>query len=249
MTQIELNNVTFAYDRYPVVRNVTFSITQREIVAIVGPNGGGKTTLLRLILGLEKPQQGTVNVLGSTPHKARSLLGYVPQQTMYDPQFPICVRDVVRMGVIEQHPFGFFSKKDTRAAMDALETMELSHLHDAPFTALSGGQKQRVLIARALVSSPSILLLDEPTAHVDQQTSQQLYNTLKQLGARMTIVFVSHDVGVVSTIATSVLCVNHTTQFHPTRELTGESIGNLYGSEMALVRHDHRCDIRNAANE
>ncbi len=241
MKQIELQHVYFSYNTHPVLEDITFSIESGEIVVIVGPNGGGKTTLLRLILGLETPTHGTVRLFDESPVKSRTRIGYVPQQTLYDPQFPVRVLDVVRMGIIERRPLGFFTKNDTNNAMEALEKMQLGEIRNAAFAELSGGQRQRVLIARSLVSSPEILMLDEPTAHVDTHTSHQLYQILKQLSTHMTILFVSHDLEVVSSIVTSVLCVNRTAKFHPTRDLTGDALRELYGSDMMLVRHDHRC--------
>jgi zinc transport system ATP-binding protein len=241
MEQVHFDSVSFAYDREIVLQNVSLTIGQAELVCIVGPNGGGKTTLLRLILGLLKPSQGSIRVFGSRPQQAKSRVGYVPQQTLHDPRFPVSVLDVVLMGRLGRSWQGAYSRNDRHAAHSALKEVDLDALHNAPFASLSGGQRQRALIARALASGPEMLLLDEPTSNVDQPTIQKLYKVLKNLSRRMTVIFVSHDVGLVSTVVTSVLCVNRTAVIHPISELSGEMLLSLYQGEMALVRHDYRC--------
>jgi zinc transport system ATP-binding protein len=241
MSQIDFSRVNFSYDTDPVLQDATFSIGEKEIICIIGPNGSGKTTLLRLILGLVKPRQGSVTVFGQPPQRVRHLIGYVPQQTLYDPEFPVNVLDVVLMGRLGRTLTGAYSAQDRAAAHQSLSEVGLVDMITRPFAALSGGQRQRVLIARGLVSSPRLLLLDEPTSNVDQSTTQKLYQILKDLSTRMTVVFVSHDVGIVTSIVTSVLCVNQTVSIHPTSSLTGETLATLYEGAMALVRHDHRC--------
>jgi zinc transport system ATP-binding protein len=239
--QIVLEDVSFGYNGEPVLTDVNLRIGEHEIVVIVGPNGSGKTTLLKLVLGLLRPGSGTVQVLGQEPERARRDIGYVPQQTQHDPRFPVAVLDVVLMGRLGAGTRGWYSAVDRQTAESALGDVDLAGMGGRPFAALSGGQRQRVLIARALVSAPRLLLLDEPTSSVDQSTVQRLYRVLKTLSERMTVVFVSHDVGVVSSIVTSVVCVNRTVALHPTSELTGQTLAALYGGDIALVRHDQRC--------
>jgi zinc transport system ATP-binding protein len=241
MDQIVLDDVSFAYNAEPVLTEVNLRIGEREIVVIVGPNGSGKTTLLKLMLGLLRPSRGRVRVLGQAPDRVRTSIGYVPQQTQHDPHFPVGVLDVVLMGRLGSGAAGWYTAADRQAAERALADVDLAGSGDRPFGVLSGGQRQRVLIARALVSAPRLLLLDEPTSSVDQSTVQRLYGMLKAFSERMTVVFVSHDVGVVSAIVTSVVCVNRTVALHPTSRLTGETLAALYGGDMTLVRHDHRC--------
>jgi len=240
VTVVSFEGVDFSYDGLPVVQGVNFTIAQRELVSIVGPNGGGKTTLIKLMLGLLSPSAGRVTVFGKPPQQVRHRIGYLPQYVHYDPQFPVTVRDVVLMGRVENHLGGPYSRNDKRVAMKVLEQVQLADLAYRRFDALSGGQRQRVLIARALASEPELLLLDEPTANVDVLVEGKLYELLRGLKPRMTIVVVSHDLGFVSEIVENVICVNRRVQVHPTSEITGRVIQQLYGEELRMVRHGHR---------
>ena len=241
---VQLDGVRFAYGEVVVLEEVHLSIWPGEWVLVVGPNGGGKTTLLKLILGLLEPTDGQVRLFGQAPAKSRHRVGYMPQHMQFDSLFPVTVMDIVlmgRLGTPGRRPLGWYGRKDRQAAQEALAEVGLVGLEDRPFAALSGGQRQRVLIARALCSQPELLLLDEPTAHVDPQAEGQLMEILQQLHRRMTIVMVSHDLGVVSPQIGSVLCVNRRLAVHPTTELTGEKIRQLYGDDVRMIRHDHRC--------
>ncbi|MCL2119620.1 MAG: ABC transporter ATP-binding protein [Planctomycetaceae bacterium] len=238
---IEFYQVDFAYQRDWVLENVSLSIPAGDFVAMVGPNGGGKTTMLKLMLGLLKPNRGSVSLLGRSPDQGRVAVGYTPQYLHVDMQFPISVLDVVLMGRMKRGGHWWYSKSDRRAAHDALETMRLADKSSAPFRSLSGGQRQRVLIARAICGNPEILLLDEPTNNIDPSAEAIMYDILQELNQRLTIIIVSHDLGVVSRIVKSVVCVNREVVVHPTSEMTGAVISELYGSEMRLIRHDHRC--------
>ncbi|MFW6132842.1 MAG: metal ABC transporter ATP-binding protein [Planctomycetota bacterium] len=237
---VECTGVWFAYDAAPVLRDATFTIDRGEMISMVGPNGGGKTTLLKLFLGLLTPDRGQVRVLGVAPRQARRRVGYTPQHTAVDPHFPANAADVVLMGRVGQtRTFGPFTRDDRAAAWRALEEVGLTGLGRRPFAALSGGQRQRVVIARALVGSPEVLLLDEPTAGLDVAAEQHLYDLLKRLKERMTIVMTSHDIGIVSQLIGRVICVKGTTDVHPTEELTGEVLRDLYATDVRMVRHDH----------
>ncbi|MBS3734844.1 MAG: ATP-binding cassette domain-containing protein [Phycisphaerae bacterium] len=209
------------------------------MISVVGPNGGGKTTLLKLILGLLHPDRGQVRVLGALPEQARRRVGYTPQHTAVDAQFPASVTDVVLMGRLgHTRRIGPFTRMDRTAALEALEEVDLADLRRRPFAALSGGQQQRAIIARALVGSPELLLLDEPTAGLDVAAEQRLYDLLRRLNERMTIVMTSHDIGIVSQLVGRVICVKGTTEIHPTEELTGEMLRDLYATDVRMVRHD-----------
>lgn len=236
---ISFTNVTFAYNGEPAIIDADLTVETNEMVALVGPNGGGKTTILRLILGLLRPQRGDVRVLGATPRRARRYVGYVPQHVRHDPQFPVNVMDVVLMGRAGNRWGGRYSRADRRAVFEALGDVDMEGRASRSFANLSGGERQRVLIARALASSPTLLLLDEPTSHVDTAAEQKLYDLLEHLNERLTIVLVSHDIGVVSKLVSKVVCVNHHVMTHSTGELTGEVIQELYDTDVAMVVHDH----------
>ena len=236
---ISFQSVDFSYNSEPVLTNVNLEIHPGEFVSVIGPNGGGKTSLLLLALGMLRPNRGTVQVLGRAPERERSRLGYVPQFTRFDPLFPVTVYDVVQMGRLGRFWIGPYRKEDREATLTALEQVGLGELRRRSFAELSGGQRQRVLIARALATEPEILLLDEPTANVDRLATDKLYELLVDLNQRLTVVLVSHDLGIVSRFVSLVVCVNKTVFTHPTSELTGQMIRDLYGGEIALVRHDH----------
>lgn len=236
---IVVRDLWFSYDGHPVLEDVNLSIPQGDFVSVIGPNGGGKTTLLKLMLGLLKPARGEVRVFGATPEEARPRIGYMPQQTQLDPQFPATVMDVALMGRLGHgRPFGLYSKKDKRVVTKALEQVSLDGLMKKPFASISGGQRQRLFIARALACEPELLLLDEPTANLDLAMEGDLYELLQTLNQRLTIVMVSHDIGFVSEVVKSVMCVKRKVLMHPTSAITGEIINEIYGSPMKMVRHN-----------
>jgi zinc transport system ATP-binding protein len=192
-----------------VLDRASFHIHQGEFVALVGPNGSGKTTVLKLLLGLEKPQRGKIKIFGSPSSPALSgRIGYVPQQALTDRAFPISVEEVVRMGRLRP-----LSRKrggeDRDAVREALDQSELTELAGRPYRALSGGQRRRVLVARALAARPDILILDEPTANMDAESEEGLYKTLGRLKGNTTILIVTHDTGFVSPLTGRVLCMGN----------------------------------------
>jgi zinc transport system ATP-binding protein len=237
---VAIRDVTFSYDGTPVIDHANLTIGCGEFVTVVGPNGGGKSTLLRLVLGLLVPDSGTVEVLGCHPEESKPRMGYVPQQSDTDPGFPATVLDVVLMGRLGRtRLLGTYTRDDTTAAMAALDDVELADLARRPFSKLSGGQRQRALIARALVSEPDILLLDEPAASLDIAMEKDLYDILHRLRERLTVLLVSHDLAFVSGFTDTVACVNRTVAVHTTSEVTPELINELYGRDVRFVRHDH----------
>jgi len=246
---IKFKDVNFSYfpNSSPVLKNIDFDIFKNEIVCIVGPNGGGKTTLIKLIAGILKPDRGKIEVFGCSPGENGSKLGYMPQSVHYDNSFPISVKNVVLMGLLgKKGPgsfFGWYTKEDRQKCEKALEMVKMEGVIEKPFYALSGGQKQRVLIARALISDPEILILDEPTSNVDSETEDNFISLLKELNEKnnKTIIMVSHDMGFVSAIVSTVFCVNKNLVIHPTNILSGEIIQEIYNCSMQMVRHDHRC--------
>jgi zinc transport system ATP-binding protein len=235
---IYFEDVWFSYNGSIVLRQASFSVPRREFLVIIGPNGGGKTTLLKLMLGLCSPQRGKIVLFGEyTPREASHLLGYVPQNTNINLDFPVSVIDVVLMGRLRGLKF-LYTKEDRRAAEEALEIMGMDKYANARMRELSQGQRQRVLIARALVSQPRILLLDEPTASVDVEAQRILYDRLRELNEKITIVLVSHDMTVISSYATAVACVNGTVYYHGSKEITSEMLQMAYGScPVELVAH------------
>ena len=235
---IEMASVWFGYGDRPVLEGVDLAIGPREFVSLVGPNGGGKSTLLKLALGLLTPQRGRVRLLGQEPAQARWRVGYMPQFAQLDPQFPVTLIDVVLMGRLRGlAPVGPFGAAHRRAAEAALSEVGLFEERKRSFAALSGGQRQRGLIARALACEPELLLLDEPTANLDMKVEEQLYDLLSQLSRRLTVVLVSHDVGFVSQFVQRVVCVNRRVSVHSTSQITGEVISELYGRDVRMVHH------------
>lgn len=199
-------DVDFAHREVEVLKNASFHVHEGEFVALVGPNGSGKTTILRLILGLARPSSGTIEVLGASPEFARGAVGYVPQSMSFDRAFPISVEEVVRMGRMNGR--GRDCLKGGCADVDeALRMADVADLRDRPYAALSGGQRRRVLVARALASKPRLLVLDEPTANMDAESERRLYAVLGSLKGSTTILIATHDTDFVSALTDVVLCV------------------------------------------
>lgn len=211
---LEFDHVCFSYPKTPVLCDVNLIVYPGESIGIIGPNGGGKTTLLKLILGFLKPSNGRIKLFGhettlSSTHL--NCVAYVPQSVRFDRDFPISVEEVVLGGLISHLPWhGHFDYSSRQAAKNALEKMGLSSLINAQFGTLSGGQAQRVLIARALVSKPKLLLLDEPTASVDNRSEEDIYTLLNSLKHHMTILMVTHDLSVAAKQVDRLLCVQGT---------------------------------------
>lgn len=240
---ISFDNVNFAYeDGIKVLQDINLSVTPGDFACVVGPNGGGKTTFLKLILGLLQPTTGSVRVLGEKPEKSLHRIGYVPQYSKFDSSFPVSVMDVVLMGCLDKDfIWGRFSAEHKQRALEAIEEVGMHAMADKSFAELSGGQRQRTLMARAMVSNPEILLLDEPTSNVDIHGTEQFYKMFEELNRKFTILMVSHDIGFVSRRVKSVICIRQTLQVHPVSELTGETMQSIYGSDVHMIRHDHRC--------
>ena len=236
---IEIADLCFSYNGQSVLEDVNLRVPPGDFACVVGPNGGGKTTLLRLILGLLRPTNGMVRVFGARPAETASRIGYMPQHSQLDPQFPATVLDVALMGRLGHgSTFGPYSKRDRAIVDAALEQVGLSNFRRKSFSEISGGQRQRLFIARALASEPDLLLLDEPAANLDVVMEGDLYELLQALNEKVTIVMVSHDLGFVSQVVKSVICVKRRVLMHPTSEISGEMINEMYGSPMKLVRHN-----------
>jgi len=205
---IKFHQVSFGYHETMVLRDVNLEVQAGESIGIIGPNGGGKTTLLKLIMGFLKPLSGTIEVLGQAPGTGKQPIAYVPQVLRFDRQFPISVFEVVLTGRLSHLPWhGAYRQEDKNAAMHALEQVGIADLHGRAFGTLSGGQMQRVLIARALASKPALLLLDEPTASVDAKAEADIYELIKILQADLTVLMVTHDLRAAIEYVQRVICV------------------------------------------
>jgi len=223
-----------------VLRDLSFSVVEGDFMAIVGPNGGGKTTLLRVLLGLQKASEGRVEVFGEAPGSHPEKIGYVPQRLFFDRDFPLGVREAVLMGRMAlKTPFQHYSKTDRAAAEEALQLVGLGALGNRRIGALSGGELQRVLIARALAGKPELLLLDEPTASVDPEMKTSLYDLLDELKKSITILLVTHDTGTVSRFVGRVLCLNCGMVMRENPEGTpgGEVARQIYPYPVDLLVH------------
>ncbi len=237
---IQVENLSFAYGDLPVLEAVDLEVAEGEFLGIVGPNAGGKSTLLKLLLGLLKPQRGRIRILGTTPEKARRLIGYVPQHPAFARDFPVTVEQVVLMGRLGRgRLWGGYAKEDHAVARRVMEEAEIADLAQRPVGRLSGGQLQRVLVARALACEPRILLLDEPTANIDLRVENELFDLLRELNQRMTILVVSHDIAFISRYVHRVACLDHTLVCHTTGEIDAETIRQLYGGEVRAIHHHH----------
>jgi zinc transport system ATP-binding protein len=248
MPAVELRNVSFGYPPAGlddlILDDVSLKIEPLDFLAIIGPNGGGKTTLLKVILGLLRPQRGSVRVLDRPPAQTRHRIGYVPQHARIDPSIPAHVLDVVLTGRLAHSRWGFRYPADHVAkARAALEQTDTADLAARPIGQLSGGQRQRVLIARALACDAALLLLDEPTAAVDPHAEAGLTDLLHELNQRLPIVIVSHDVSHVSAHMKRIACLNRRLTVHDADAITHEAMHEIYHGHVKIVHHDHECPV------
>lgn len=236
---IELRGVTVRYGATLALEGVDLVVPRGDFVALIGPNGGGKTTLLRVLLGLVAPDEGSVEVLGLSPREARGRIGYVPQFARFDASFPARVLDVVVMGRLRR-PASWTVRlraADRAAALRAIQEVGLSELVGRPVRTLSGGELQRVLIARALAPEPELLLLDEPTASLDMQSAAAFYSLLERLGRNRTVLLSSHDVTGVSQHIRTIACLNRRIFWHGDEIPAQSTLANAYGCPIELIEH------------
>jgi zinc transport system ATP-binding protein len=244
---IELDNINYRYNDHPILEYISFSVNTGDYLGIIGPNGGGKTTLIRIMLGLLKPSSGTVRIFGQDikNFNKRHLLGYVPQRAAHEEfYFPASVEEVVRTGRVAR--IGLFKRygpEDNRAVEQAIEIADISRYRKRLIGELSGGERQRVFIARALAGEPKILILDEPVVGVDIASKDRFYSFLKHLNQdiNITILFVSHDVGVIAHEVNDVLCLNRRLICHgaPQDYIKEEFLEQVYGRKVTSIFHDH----------
>ncbi len=239
---IEIRNLDFGYEPGSrILEGVNLVLRRGESGCLIGPNGGGKSTLIKLILGLLTPTKGAIRVFGLSPADALPKIGYMPQYHQLDPAFPVTAFEVVLMGRLRKGFFGRYPAEDKVVARAALAEMGIAELASRSFAALSGGQRQRVLIARALACRPELLLLDEPTANIDPGAEEQFYGTLAELRQRMTVLTVSHDLGFVNSELDRVICVNRRVTVHEAGKFDAAAADAVYHHNVNLVKHDHAC--------
>jgi len=236
---VHIENLTVYYGQTPALTNVCMDVDDGEFIGIMGPNGGGKSTLLKAILGLIPITKGSIQIYGQEYGKNEALIGYVPQFASMDKKFPISCFEVVLSGCMNRglHPFFQFSKKDKAIAFEKIERVGIEKLASRQIGELSGGEFQKMLIARALAVNPKLLLLDEPTASVDARSKEQIYNLLENLNNEMTIMLVTHDLNAISSKVRNLACLNGSLVYHGEPEINENIVKKLYGCPVDLIAH------------
>ena len=236
MNVLEIDDLSFAYEKDPVLEHINLRVDEKDFLAIIGPNGGGKSTLLKLILGINNYKEGKITVLGKAPKQSLRQIGYVPQNTNVNTDFPIKVIEVVMMGHIgSKRPLMGYGKDEIACAMGALEQVGMASYAQRKIGLLSGGQRQRVMIARALCAHPKILILDEPTSNIDITGQREIYELLKTLNQDITIIVVSHDISVILEYANKAAHVNKKLSYHDISDK--QSTFHTHGEK------EHFCEI------
>jgi zinc transport system ATP-binding protein len=235
---LDIKNLDAGYDEKRVLKSINLEVQETDFIGIIGPNGGGKTTLIKTILGLIKPIAGSIEY--HFPGKEKDFLkyiGYLPQQNLIDKKFPISVREVVLSGLTSQKPLIFrFSAQEKKKADELIEKSGLSLISGNPVGELSGGQLQRVFLARAVIANPRLLILDEPSTYVDNKSEFELYETLKELNKNIAILLVSHDIGTISAYIKTIACVNGNLHYHPSNEINEAEL-NVYNCPVEIIAH------------
>jgi len=235
---ISVQHLWATYDGEPVLEDINLSVRELDFIGLIGPNGGGKTTLLKVLLGLLPPMRGELRIMGQSAKEGRRTIGYVPQTVEFDRDFPISVWDVARMGRLgKRHLLQRYTPEDDEIVAEALRSMEMLDLRDRPIGELSGGQRQRVYIARALATEPRILLLDEPMASVDPHVSANIYELLSKLNEHITILLVSHDMSAISSHVKTVGCLNRRLFYHGGKQITPDMLEAAYRCPIDLIAH------------
>lgn len=235
-TIVTLKGVSVSYDNYVAIEDTNLEIYADDFIGIIGPNGGGKTTLIKAILG-SVPYRGEITIAPSLYHNSERLIGYMPQISSFDKSFPISVVEVVMSGL--QGEKGFwkrYTRTDRERAMQLLDTAGIANIANKQIGEISGGQMQRTMLCRAIIMNPKLLILDEPTNFVDNRFENELYTLLQQLNKHMAIVMVSHDVGTITSTVKSIVCVNRTVHRHDSNIITQEQLDN-YHCHIQIVSH------------
>jgi zinc transport system ATP-binding protein len=238
LAKAEISGLFVMHDGRAILEDINLQIMERDFLGLIGPNGGGKSTLLKALLGLIKPSRGEIRIMGRSPVEARRFVGYMPQKNLFDPSFPASVMEVVLMGRSGRAGlFKRYDEDDKRAATEALLSVGmLQHAHKE-IGALSGGEQQRVFVARAIVSEPALLLLDEPESGMDAAQRTEFYNLLSRLNRKMAIVMVSHDISAISRHVTKVACLNHRLYYHGSKELHPKDLEEAYECPVEVIAH------------
>ncbi len=238
MHAVRIRDLSFSYQGPLVLRDINLELEANRFLAVIGPNGGGKSTLLKLLLGLYQPLSGAIEVLGRRPQAVRRQVGYVSQDTGGNRDFPVCVEDIALMGRIGADGRGtILTRRDRAVVQYYLERLKVWDYRRERIGQLSGGQCQRVMIARALSAKPRLLLLDEPTAGIDAAGEEELYRLLRSLRNDVTLIVVSHDVAAVSKHVDAIACVNQKLYMHESNRLDLELLRQVYGSHLDFVLH------------
>jgi zinc transport system ATP-binding protein len=237
--RIEIENVTAAYGAKTVLRDVTVNLYEGDFLGIIGPNGGGKTTLLKIILGLLPVVSGSVRFYNKEGKKTSTLkMGYLPQMNLIDKKFPISVKEVVASGLVsEKRLFRPFGARQYERINDVISQMGLEDLSARPIGELSGGQLQRVLLGRSIVSRPDVLILDEPSSYVDKRFEFHFNQLLEEINKESAIILVSHDIGTVLSLVKNIACVNETLHYHAGVDISEDWLGEAYACPIDLIGH------------
>ncbi|QXM05087.1 metal ABC transporter ATP-binding protein [Crassaminicella indica] len=236
---VEIEGIDVFYNDVQVLNNINLKVKENDFLAIIGPNGGGKSTLLKAILGLIRLRTGCIKIFDEPLNKSKEIIGYVPQFSSFNKSFPITVKEVVLMGMLKKNNklFMKFNSGEENKAERIMKKLDIFQLKDRQIGQLSGGQLQRVLIARALAVEPKILLLDEPTASLDANVKTQIFNILKDLNEEMTIILVTHDMSAISTYVKNIACLNKELFYHGEPRLNEEILGRVYGCPVDIIAH------------
>jgi len=236
---IEIKNLTVYYNKTCALSDINLAVAEKDFLAIIGPNGGGKSTLVKSVLGIVKPQRGEIKIFGQDQEKYTAPIGYVSQFSHFIHDFPISVIDVILTGRLQGKTglFHRYSKTDYEIAEGMLEKLNITHLRNRQISQLSGGQFQKVMILRALATEPELLFLDEPTANVDNDSKTHIYEFLKEINRSVTIILITHDTAAISSYVKNVACLNKKLYYHGEIELDNEIIQKTFGCPVDLIAH------------
>jgi zinc transport system ATP-binding protein len=235
---IEVSHVWAGYDQEPVLEDISLTVREGDFIGLIGPNGGGKTTFFKILLGLLSPWQGKVQIMGGPVQRGRRYMGYVPQHLECDRSFPITVWEVAMMGRLgHRRLLQRYTEDDEKQVTQALASVDLLGLRQRAIGTLSGGQRKRAFIARALATDPKILLLDEPMASIDPHMESHMYELLRELNRHLTILMISHDIGAIAACVKTVGCLNRKLYYHGEKEITPEMLEMVYECPVDLIAH------------